>query len=71
MSPQPSPTVPNDGGALVGGEVGFGKANKRAGIAIGLTRGRLVSETWPGNDPVMAGGEATTAPPRRRGSRRM
>jgi hypothetical protein len=56
---------------LAGGEVGPGEAHKRAGSAIELTRGRLVSETWPGNGPVMAGGEATAAPPRRRGSRRM
>jgi hypothetical protein len=59
------------GGALTGGEVGPGEANKRAGSSIGLTRGRLATETWRGNGPVMAGGEATAAPPRRRGSRRL
>jgi hypothetical protein len=55
---------------LAGGEGGPEEANKRPGSSLGLTRGQLVSETWPGNNPVMAAGEAAAAPPRRRGSRR-
>jgi hypothetical protein len=63
--------IPTAVGALAGGEVGHRDANKRAGSSIGLTRGRLAMEARPGSDPVMAGGEATAAPPRRRGSRQM
>jgi hypothetical protein len=53
--------TPTAVGALAGGEVGPGDAKKRVGSSIGLTRGRLATETRPGNGPVMAGGEATAA----------
>jgi hypothetical protein len=56
--PSTSPPYPDGGGALAGGEVRHGEANKRARSAIGLTRGRFVSEARPGNGPVMADGEA-------------
>jgi hypothetical protein len=52
-------------GTLAGGEVGPGEANKRARSAIGLTRGRLAAEARRVKGPVMAGGEALAAPPRR------
>jgi hypothetical protein len=71
LCPRPSPPYPDGGGALTGGEVRLGEANKRARSAIGLTRDRLAAEARPGNGPVMAGSEAHAAPSRRRGSRRM
>jgi hypothetical protein len=69
MCPRSSPPYPTAVGALAGGDMGPGDANKRAGSSIGLTRGQLATEARPGNDPVMAGGEATATPPRRRGPR--
>jgi hypothetical protein len=63
--------IPTAVGALAGDEVWPRDANKRVGSSIGLTRGRLATEARPGNNPVMAGGEATVAPPRWWGSRQM
>jgi hypothetical protein len=47
LCPQPSPPYPDGGGALAGGEVRLGEANKRARSAIGLTRDRLAAEARP------------------------
>jgi hypothetical protein len=67
----PPNSAPTAVAMLTGGEVGPGDANKRVGSAIGLTRVQLAPVTRPGNGPVMVGGEAPAAPPRRRGSRRV
>jgi hypothetical protein len=69
MPSGPPNRVPTEVAVLAGGEVRPDDANKQVGSAIGLTRVRLAPVTRPGNDPVMAGGVAPAAPPRRRGSR--
>jgi hypothetical protein len=56
--PQPSPPYPDGGGALAGGEVRLGEANKRARSAIGLTRDRLAAEARPEMSPA-SNGDAT------------
>jgi hypothetical protein len=56
MCPRPSPPYPDGGGRACRRWGGPEDANKRAVSSIGLTRGRLATETQPGNDPVIAGG---------------
>jgi hypothetical protein len=56
VCPRFPPLCPDDGGALAGGEVRLGEANKRAGSAIGLTLDRLVVKVWPGRSPASGGG---------------
>jgi hypothetical protein len=65
------PTPYHDGGgALDGGEVRLGEANKRAGSAIGLTRDGLAAKTRPEMPPASGGGGAVAARPRELGFRR-
>jgi hypothetical protein len=60
------PTLcPDGGGALAGGEVRLGEANKRAGSVIGLTLDRLVVKVRPGRSPASGGNGAEAARPRR------
>jgi hypothetical protein len=47
LCPRPSPPYPDGGGALAGGKVRLGEANKRVRSAIGLTRDRLAAESRP------------------------
>jgi hypothetical protein len=63
------PTVLDGGGALAGGEVGPGEANKRAGSAIGLTLDRLVLKVRLGRSPASGVGGADAARPWRLGRR--
>jgi hypothetical protein len=70
MCPRPPPTVPRRRWRARWRWGEPHDANKQVGRSIGLTRGRLASETWPGNSPVMADGEATAARPLRLGLRR-
>jgi hypothetical protein len=67
LCPRPSPLYPDGGGALAGGEVRLGEANKRARSAIGLTRDRLAAESRPEMSPASGGGGAVAARPRKLG----
>jgi hypothetical protein len=69
MCPRFPTPYPDGGGALAGGEVRLGEANKRAGSAIGLTLDRLVVEVRPGRSPASGGGRADAARPRKLGRR--
>jgi hypothetical protein len=69
LCPRPSPPYPDGGGALAGGEVRLGEANKRARSAIGLTRDRLAAEARPEMSPASGGGGALAARPRKLGFR--
>jgi hypothetical protein len=69
MCPRLPPPYPEGGGALAGGEVRLGEANKRAMSAIGLTRDGLAAEAWPEMSPASGGGGAVAARPRKLGFR--
>jgi hypothetical protein len=58
---RPSPSYPDGGGALAGGEVRLGEANKRARSAIRLTTDRLMAEARPEMSPASGGGRAVAA----------
>jgi hypothetical protein len=69
LCPRTSPPYPDGGGALAGGEVRLGEANKRARSAIGLTRDRLAAEAQPEMSPASGGGGAVAALPQKLGFR--
>jgi hypothetical protein len=69
LFPRPSPPYPDDSGALAGGEVRLGEANKRARNVIGLTRDRLAAEARPDMSPASGGGGAVEARPQKLGFR--
>jgi hypothetical protein len=71
MYPRFPTLYPDGGGALAGGKVRLGEANKRASSAIGLTRDGLAAKTRPEMPPVSgSGGGAVAARPRKLGFRR-
>jgi hypothetical protein len=57
MCPRLPKPYPDGGGALAGGEVRPGQANKQARSAIGLTLDRLVVEVRPGRSPARVAAE--------------
>jgi hypothetical protein len=61
LCPRPYPPYPDGGGALAGGEVRLGEANKRARSAIGLTRDRLTVEARSEMSPASGGAGAMAA----------
>jgi hypothetical protein len=69
LCPRPSPPYPDGGGALAGGEVRLGEANKRARGATRLTSDRLAAEVRPEMSLVSGSGGAVAARPRKLGFR--
>jgi hypothetical protein len=69
LCPQPPPPYPDGSGALAGGEVRLGEANKRARSVIGLTRDRLEAEARLEMSPASGSGGAVVAWPRKLGFR--
>jgi hypothetical protein len=69
MCPRTSPPYHDGGGALAGGEVRIGEANKRARVAIRLTSDRLAVAVQAERGPAMTGGETAMVWPPQLGFR--
>jgi hypothetical protein len=70
MYPRFPTPYPDGGGALAGGEVRLGEANKRARSAIGLNRDGLAAKTRLEMPPASSGGGVVAARLRKLGFRR-